>query len=189
MRRITLAVLLTAAAVVAAPVAAQGSVQSKTVEKFGRKHVIRYAHLHRKWTHRSGRAVVGRQIVKQGMPKRGGGHRVATRVEWRRTMAVFRRWEHPPAPPAPPPTLQQTAGASGYAGGSGQYSIPTYIVMCESGGDYNAQNPSGAYGAYQIMPEHWNGGVCSGLGRDPAGQDACAARIWETSGSGAWACS
>ena len=35
----------------------------------------------------------------------------------------------------------------------GGYAIPREIVMCESGGDYNAVNPSsGAYGAYQIMP-------------------------------------
>ena len=35
----------------------------------------------------------------------------------------------------------------------GPYSIPTYIVMCESGGDYGALNPSsGAGGAYQILP-------------------------------------
>src|SRR5262249_35173370 len=38
----------------------------------------------------------------------------------------------------------------------GPYSIPTYIVMCESGGDYGAVNPSsGAGGAYQILPSTW----------------------------------
>ncbi len=38
----------------------------------------------------------------------------------------------------------------------GPYSIPTYIVMCESGGDYGALNPSsGAGGAYQILPSTW----------------------------------
>lgn len=191
MRRIVLGIAV--AGLVAAPALAAGdSVRSRSVEKFGRQQVIKYAHLHRKWTKRSGKSVVGRQIVKYGMPKKGKGHRIATRQEWRRTMAIFRRWEHPPRPPAPAPTLQATGSstAGSYSGGAGQYSIPTYIVMCESGGDYNAQNPSGAYGAYQIMPEHYDpGGVCYGLGRDPAGQDACAARIWASSGAGAWACS
>lgn len=75
------------------------------------------------------------------------------------------------------------------SGGGGGSPIPGYIVQCESGGDYNAVNPSsGAYGKYQIMPFHWNGGICSDLDRSPAGQDKCAARIWETSGPGAWSC-
>ena len=39
----------------------------------------------------------------------------------------------------------------------GPYSIPAYIVMCESGGDYSAVNPSsGAGGAYQILPSTWD---------------------------------
>ena len=38
----------------------------------------------------------------------------------------------------------------------GPYSIPAYIVMCESGGNYGALNPSsGAGGAYQILPSTW----------------------------------
>src|SRR4029077_17777237 len=52
---------------------------------------------------------------------------------------------------------EQQAAASGtpaYLGGP--YSIPTYIVMCESGGNYHALNPSsGAGGAYQILPSTW----------------------------------
>jgi septal ring factor EnvC (AmiA/AmiB activator) len=71
----------------------------------------------------------------------------------------------------------------------GDWAIPEAIVMCESGGNYSARNPSGAYGAYQIMPEHWNGGICNDLGRDRAGQDECAARIWNGgSGAGNWVC-
>lgn len=69
---------------------------------------------------------------------------------------------------------------------SGGYAIPEYIVECESGGDYSAQNPSGAYGAYQIMP-----GTASAYGCDlstPAGQDACAAEIYATEGASPWAC-
>jgi septal ring factor EnvC (AmiA/AmiB activator) len=75
------------------------------------------------------------------------------------------------------------------AGWVGQWAIPQAIVMCESGGNYNARNPSGAYGAYQIMPEHWNGGICNDLGRDRAGQDECASRLWNGgSGAGNWVC-
>jgi hypothetical protein len=86
-------------------------------------------------------------------------------------------------------SISQIAGAV-YDASTGQWTIPAYIVMCESGGDYNAVNPSsGAYGAYQIMPFHWSSGVCQGLGMDPAGQDECARRIWNSAGAGAWACS
>jgi len=71
----------------------------------------------------------------------------------------------------------------------GDWAIPEAIVMCESGGSYSARNPSGAYGAYQIMPEHWNGGICDDLGRGRAGQDECASRIWNGgSGAGNWVC-
>jgi len=166
------------------------SIRQRSVQKFGRKNVIRYAHLHRKWSKRAGRSVVGRQIVKYGMPKAGAGHRVATRKEWRHTMAVFHRWEHPPAPVAPPPTLQQTGSATGssYQYGTGNYAIPTSIVMCESGGNYNAYNPSsGARGAYQILPSTSAAYGCNMA--TPAGQDDCAARIWNGgAGRSQWAC-
>ena len=67
--------------------------------------------------------------------------------------------------------------------------IPSYIWKCESGGDYNAVNPSsGARGKYQIMPFHYTSGICRGLDWSPRGQDICAARIWESSGPGAWEC-
>ena len=75
-----------------------------------------------------------------------------------------------------------------YGGGTpyGHWSIPAYIVMCESGGSYTAQNASGAFGAYQLMPTWW-----AHLGRKPtpAEQDAIAARLW-AGGAGAshWLC-
>jgi soluble lytic murein transglycosylase-like protein len=79
----------------------------------------------------------------------------------------------PVAPVAPPST-------------GGPYAIPEYIVQCESGGNYAAQNPSGAYGAYQIMP-----GTAAAYGCDlstAAGQDTCAGRIYADVGTSAWAC-
>jgi septal ring factor EnvC (AmiA/AmiB activator) len=73
----------------------------------------------------------------------------------------------------------------------GPYSIPTYIVMCESGGDYSALNPSsGAGGAYQILPSTWElyGGQGEPQNASKAEQDRIAAEIWADSGTSAWVC-
>jgi septal ring factor EnvC (AmiA/AmiB activator) len=73
----------------------------------------------------------------------------------------------------------------------GPYSIPTYIVMCESGGDYGAVNPSsGAGGAYQILPSTWElyGGQGEPQNAPKEEQDRIAAEIWADSGGGAWVC-
>lgn len=73
----------------------------------------------------------------------------------------------------------------------GPYSIPTYIVMCESGGNYSALNPSsGAGGAYQILPSTWRAYGGQGLPHEAskAEQDRIAAIIWREDGPGAWSC-
>jgi septal ring factor EnvC (AmiA/AmiB activator) len=73
----------------------------------------------------------------------------------------------------------------------GPYSIPTYIVMCESGGNYGAVNPSsGAGGAYQVLPSTWElyGGQGEPQNAPKAEQDRIAAEIWADSGSSAWVC-
>jgi septal ring factor EnvC (AmiA/AmiB activator) len=73
----------------------------------------------------------------------------------------------------------------------GPYSIPTYIVMCESGGNYSALNPSsGAGGAYQIIPSTWAayGGKGEPQNAPKAEQDRIAAEIWADSGPSAWVC-
>jgi hypothetical protein len=80
-------------------------------------------------------------------------------------------------------------GAPAYLGGP--YSIPTYIVMCESGGNYHAVNPSsGAGGAYQILPSTWEAYGGQGAPQDApkADQDRIAAEIWRDSGPSAWSC-
>ncbi len=80
-------------------------------------------------------------------------------------------------------------GAPAYLGGP--YAIPTYIVMCESGGNYHALNPSsGAGGAYQILPSTWAAYGGQGAPQDApkAEQDRIAAEIWRDSGPSAWAC-
>lgn len=73
----------------------------------------------------------------------------------------------------------------------GPYSIPTYIVMCESGGNYSAVNPSsGAGGAYQILPSTWElyGGQGEPQNGSKAEQDRIASEIWADSGTSAWVC-
>jgi septal ring factor EnvC (AmiA/AmiB activator) len=73
----------------------------------------------------------------------------------------------------------------------GPYSIPTYIVMCESGGNYSALNSSsGAGGAYQILPSTWElyGGQGEPQNAPKAEQDRIAAEIWADSGTSAWVC-
>jgi septal ring factor EnvC (AmiA/AmiB activator) len=82
-----------------------------------------------------------------------------------------------------------TSGSPAYLGGP--YSIPTYIVMCESGGNYHALNASsGAGGAYQILPSTWAayGGQGEPQNAPKAEQDRIAAEIWSDSGPSAWSC-
>jgi septal ring factor EnvC (AmiA/AmiB activator) len=88
---------------------------------------------------------------------------------------------------------EATAGAEEEVGRwlGGPYSIPTYIVLCESGGNYSAVNPSsGAGGAYQILPSTWElyGGQGEPQNAPKAEQDRIAAEIWADSGSSAWVC-
>ena len=73
----------------------------------------------------------------------------------------------------------------------GPYAIPAYIVMCESGGNYGAVNPSsGAGGAYQILPSTWElyGGQGEPQNAPKAEQDRIATEIWADSGPSAWVC-
>jgi septal ring factor EnvC (AmiA/AmiB activator) len=73
----------------------------------------------------------------------------------------------------------------------GPYSIPTFIVMCESGGNYSAVNPSsGAGGAYQVLPSTWElyGGQGEPQNAPKAEQDRIAGEIWADSGPSAWVC-
>jgi len=73
----------------------------------------------------------------------------------------------------------------------GDWAIPESIVMCESGGDFDAVNPtSGAGGAYQILPSTWElyGGEGNPEDASPAEQAEIAAQIWADSGASAWVC-
>jgi septal ring factor EnvC (AmiA/AmiB activator) len=90
--------------------------------------------------------------------------------------------------------LEQVSAAQAQqtvAGWFGDWAIPEGIVMCESGGNFNAVNPtSGAGGAYQILPSTWRlyGGQGLPQNASPAAQSRIAAQIWADSGSGAWVC-
>ena len=73
----------------------------------------------------------------------------------------------------------------------GDWAIPQAIVMCESGGNFGAVNPSsGAGGAYQILPSTWRmyGGSGSPQSASPQEQSRIASQIWADSGSSAWEC-
>jgi septal ring factor EnvC (AmiA/AmiB activator) len=84
---------------------------------------------------------------------------------------------------------RSSPGTPAYLGGP--YAIPTYIVICESGGNYRAYNPSsGAGGAYQILPSTWAayGGQGAPQNGSKAEQDRIAGEIWRDSGPSAWSC-
>jgi peptidoglycan hydrolase CwlO-like protein len=84
---------------------------------------------------------------------------------------------------------QAASAAPAYLGGP--YAIPTYIVICESGGNYQAYNASsGAGGAYQILPSTWRAYGGEGTPQDgsKAEQDRIAGEIWRASGPSAWSC-
>jgi len=73
----------------------------------------------------------------------------------------------------------------------GNWTIPQAIVMCESGGNFDAVNPSsGAGGAYQILPSTWDAYGGEGLPHNgsPKQQHDIAAQIWADSGGSAWVC-
>lgn len=85
----------------------------------------------------------------------------------------------------------QSAPAPDYGGPTNGWAIPEAIVMCESGGNWNALNPvTGAGGAYQILPSTWKlyGGKGLPHQASPAEQSRIAALIWADSGPAAWVC-
>jgi septal ring factor EnvC (AmiA/AmiB activator) len=94
--------------------------------------------------------------------------------------------------------LQQAASQNGNPAATVEqwfdgFTIPKAIVMCESGGNYNAVNPtSGAGGAYQMLPETYKGlgGKYAAPQLAPKSeQDKLAAKLWNGgAGRGNWEC-
>jgi hypothetical protein len=120
-----------------------------------------------------------------------------TRAKLRESTATLERMLYVPPPPQPkasPPVGVQAESVPevGSAGGGATATAssaggPEAFVQCESGGSWTAQNPSGAYGRYQLMPLHYgSGGVCAGMGKSPSEQTECANRVYESQGSSAW---
>ena len=73
--------------------------------------------------------------------------------------------------------------------GDGTYSIPSDVVMRESGGWYGSCNESsGACGAYQVLPSTWAGygGYSSACDAPPAVQDQWAAEAYAQAGCDPW---
>ena len=94
--------------------------------------------------------------------------------------------------------LQRAMGQADSAAGAvqqwfGDFAIPQSIVMCESGGNYGAVNPtSGAGGAYQMLPSTYQGlgGKYGSPNTAPKWeQDRLAAKLWAGGrGAGNWEC-
>lgn len=147
-----------------------------------------YSGLYHAVAKQHGKRAPGRNIRKYGV-RTHRGTRDASSRELARSIRTFRRWLSPPVPGAS--SIDGGAVNPAYDAG-GNWAIPRYIVMCESHGDYRARNPSGAGGAYQIMPGTWVAfGGTPGINpadASPAEQDRVAARIYAAQGAGPWEC-
>ncbi len=88
-----------------------------------------------------------------------------------------------------PARTGRTGGGGGNVGGAcgGATNGADAYIGRESGGNPSAQNASGAYGCYQIMPGTWSSS-CSDLGAQqgssPSTQAACASRLPQSAWGG-----
>lgn len=143
----------------------------------------------------------GRKITTEGVrfrwisddgQRRHWATRPARNAEVARSIRTFRRWLAPPVAHVGKNDAAPTSAAKAQPHvAGGRWSIPSYIVQCESGGNYRALNPSGAGGAYQIMPGTWSaygGSNVAPQNASPAEQDAVAARIYRAQGAAPWVC-
>jgi hypothetical protein len=179
------------AAIAATSLLALPSITTAAPAKKTASLTAKYNRLYHKVAKTHGAQAPGRNIVKYGYRGKHGV-RPATNAEKARSVRTFRRWLAPPIP-APAvsdntPTAAAVSATTAATHTGGRYSIPEYIVQCESGGSYNAVNPSsGARGAYQLMP-----GTYAAYGGDgswsPADQDRVAARLYAAEGSAPWSC-
>lgn len=150
-----------------------------------------YSALYHAVAKKHGTRTPGRNIRKYGV-RADHRTRIASDAELARSIRTFRRWLAPPigmASATDSTPFSYTTSQPQNAGG--KWAIPSYIVRCESGGNYRARNPSGAGGAYQIMPGTWT--AYGGSGSDPASaspaeQDRVAAKIYAAEGASPWVC-
>jgi hypothetical protein len=134
---------------------------------------------------RLGKQALGRNIARHGVKTRRG-ERPARTGELRRWRARLAALLHPVQAPVFGAT---TSGAVAYREAPATSGLPA--CADESHGNYSTgpanTNASGATGRWQEMPVHRaKGGLCEGIDLSPAGQDACAARIFAAQGAGAW---
>jgi hypothetical protein len=179
MRTTLIAPLVAATAIAALPATARAD-RSDCPRKLERSYSKHY----RQVAHRHGKRAPGRNLRRWGVLFKGTVFD-ATCGEIRRSNGqLVRLLTAPPvmySKPVPPP--QPPAGV---ASDSNMAALPSCTWAPESGGSYGAYNSSsGAYGKYQVIPSTW-AAHCSDLGRDPGGQEQCAARIWRAQGPGAW---
>jgi hypothetical protein len=152
-----------------------------------RPHQQAYERAYHAVRHEFGPRAPGRDIVRFGL----ASGRPSSDVDVVRSTQRLNYMLAPPKAighglPASSPTVTTSTPATTTS--TGPYAIPASIVMCESGGNPNAVNPTtGARGLYQIMPAT-HASVCPDLGWSVADQNICAARIWQQSGPGAWVC-
>lgn len=104
----------------------------------------------------------------------GPGHRRAMRKAWKRYRLRFGRYR----------ALRLIAP---YPGGDTWWSIPYYIVACESGGSWSAYNPSGALGPYQLLG--WGAPFPVTSWHDKMAHHHIARDLWLSYGSSPWVCS
>lgn len=145
----------------------------------------RIVHLRKKVDHKFGPNAAGRRVIEQGAK---GGERPSMKIKVRYRDNMRRMLTPPPVVVAPvqaPPSAvvsQPTSAPTSSSGGSGCNGM-----SAESGSlGYNNNTHAGYIGCYQISEDHFNGGSCSGLSTDAAGQDQCAQIICQTEGAGAW---
>lgn len=179
--------LIPALAVTAVALAPASS-EARTVEE-------KYSALYHQVRTHMGKRAPGRNIRRWGVryDSKANGRRGpwktrhATTAELKRSNRTFERWLAPPPASVRRGDRPSLRGVPPHRAGGG-YSIPRDIVMCESGGDYGAVNPSsGARGAYQVLPST-HAALCPDLDWSPPGQDQCASRVWAVQGRGAWVC-
>lgn len=117
----------------------------------------------------------------------GPGNRRAMEKTWRRDKAAYFAYRH---------EIRSRLRYLPENCGGYRSAIPCYIVACESGGNYGAENPSStAGGKYQILDTTWYdyGGVHYPYSHPaahapPAEQDRIAYAIFQDSGPSAWSC-
>lgn len=152
-----------------------------------------YDRLHDAATAKFGKGVVGRDIVRYGMPLKKPirfGHgfmvktRPATKSELLTSMTRMRRWMAPPPVYAGPLQTTSSHPAVPMSGGG-----LDGIAQCESGGDPAAVSPNGQYtGLYQFDDQTWHSvGGTGRAGNAPASeQHQRAAILYQQRGSSPW---